>query len=1454
MNELNNLNRAKTLGITLQNREKVLIKIPLKNGCFWEKNYFQNEKIQKVIDDFKEANNEEIPEEYLSDWKHKNKSLKMTDELRTLLVNEIPTLYLSHEEHNRPPIVINEEKIPDIIGKPFSEPFEVFIFHKSDKILKIQKYENDLIERNELNNFGSSSSYCNGNNNLFISGGEKKSLEMIDKFWKIDLEKKEIETIPMAPKQNHSMIYIPGGYVFIVGGNDKKTFYFDEQNNQIWAFSELNKLRTEPALILVSDFLYCFDNINSKENNDKFTFEKIDLSKENPNWEIITPNLDSSILNQKMNQKFFGVVKGEDNDILFLGGNMDGNEDQKMYNYKYNIGQNLIEPSEVPFTEYNFKEKTFLPYKVNVDYILPDFNRHHPEVIFYQKNKKKLNIIRYEPSHEIKLRNARKPLHDYKFNFNMPSISILNNKNINNIKNEEINIEIDKPKLEINSNLLNNIDIDNKYKQSSNFGGAQANLDNEDNKINEKNQNSINDESKKNQDFNLFLNQSELKNENGNEKIENKKFSGNLNKSNYSKKSKDFNLNGDININVLNSGIKTNLPNISNHSIDDKLNNNENLIGNLGGEININGPKNDNFIDISGPKLDINTPKINVNYPNINENEQNININTPNIKINNSNIEINAPKIETNEQIKINPPNIDINNDFNKNININGTSLKIDGPKIDKSNEYYLSGIINGIKGGGKIDIINSNINLKDQNNNNINLNGNIPDINIKGPKIDIKGPKINENINFEDPEINKDINGNIPNVNINGPKLDVPKANLNIKADTKDKGFFMDGIIPGINSKVNIPSAKIDINSPDIKLNGKAPDINVKTSNSKLELKKDFNLIGIIPGKGVNNVNLKGPNPNTKIDLNLISPKLDANLNKNINAESNIKLKGPNLPNISIEGNESNLNFNKPKINADFNSKNKNFNLDGNFPDINIDGEKIDIKKPEIDINKNIPGINIDTAKFEIPSDGIKIKGPELNNKIDLNGSINGTKIEAPKINVEAPKVDINGPNLNANLKGPNADMSGIIPGINVKTPKVDINGPNLNVNLKGPNADMSGIIPGTSFKTSNINLPSGNINLKGPEIKSNINGNIPKLNLANIEGQNIDFNVSGDKINIPESKLNSNFGGSINIKGQNPNINGKIDSQNTDINIPSISFKDSKMSNSNFFLSGIIPSKNDKNKKIIITSNIPEMEISRKGPNINTNEDFNIFKKNNKMSFHANLNDKNYLEYSEDIKGSRRVNYPNLNDEININTKLSRNKLEVSGNKIIEEKNVILQEPFNINNQLFFSNQGQKKPQEVNLVVNNYKIQPENNNEIKVEIPKIEINENNKFEIGGGQLGGEIKLNSKPTTLKEITDNQKEIGINIDIDGGNINKDYNINSLNMNFGQNNDNKISYQIGETKKKGKGLPLVGNKNDNFVSSKVDKAGNFDANNINIDNLQSANVGINGQKIGDRIVY
>mgnify|MGYP002624866185 CR=1 FL=1 len=92
----------------------------------------------------------------------------------------------------------------------------------------------------DLNDYGPSSAYCNGNNRLFISGGEKNNLNYNNKFWKINLDNQGIDFIEMEDKKNHSMIYIPGGYVFIVGGINKKTFCYDEQNNQIWLYGNLN--------------------------------------------------------------------------------------------------------------------------------------------------------------------------------------------------------------------------------------------------------------------------------------------------------------------------------------------------------------------------------------------------------------------------------------------------------------------------------------------------------------------------------------------------------------------------------------------------------------------------------------------------------------------------------------------------------------------------------------------------------------------------------------------------------------------------------------------------------------------------------------------------------------------------------------------------------------------------------------------------------------------------------------------------------------------------------------------------------------------------------------------------------------------------------------------------------------------------------------------------------------
>ena len=458
MINIENINHSKILGVNLKNEEKVLITIPTKNGSLWEREYSKNDKIQNVIDDFKESNGEDFPRKYMNDWESKVEPLKMTDEIGKLLLNDIPS-YIKE----MPQIILEEEKeiIPDIIGKPFSEPFEIFIFNKKNKTLNIQKYEDDDINKFYLNDYDSSSSYCNGNNRLFISGGEKNNPNYRNIFWKINLFNQDIDFIEMEDKKSHSMIYIPGGYVFIVGGMDKKTYCYDEQNNQIWFYGNLNILRNEPALVLISGLIYCFDNINTKDNNNKFTFERIDLNKERPEWELITPNFNYMV--KEINQKFFGIVKSDDNNILFLGGNMDENEDKNKYNYIYNIKSNEIELSDIPFEEYNFKEKTFLPYNKNIDYILPDFNRNHPEIIFYQKNKKKVNIVKYRPESKNK---APININTYsqKFNFIIPkSIPNIGNDNIIN-NNEEIDIKIEKPKIDT-KNLSRNININNDEKK-----------------------------------------------------------------------------------------------------------------------------------------------------------------------------------------------------------------------------------------------------------------------------------------------------------------------------------------------------------------------------------------------------------------------------------------------------------------------------------------------------------------------------------------------------------------------------------------------------------------------------------------------------------------------------------------------------------------------------------------------------------------------------------------------------------------------------------------------------------------------------------------------------------------------------------------------------------------------------------------------------------------------------
>jgi hypothetical protein len=350
-----------------------------------------------------------------------------------ILKNEINERQSEIEENNKLNISY-EEYLPSQIGKLCFDPILLFIYDSKKNSFHVQKYDQLLIDLSKLNQ---TSSCCNGNNKLFISGGIDENNEIVDKLWIFDLVDYNVEEpIQINPKNCHSMIYIPKQYIFLVGGNDESTLYLNIEDSKIENWADLNKKRIEPALIQVNNFLYVFDNVNKNEEINDFvlTFEKTNLLSPKPTWELIRPNLATEILGTKIIPKFFGVAKDSIEDIIFLGGNIldehDNLEDIK--NYKYNIEKNLIEFSEVPFVNIQLREKKFLSFnnKNDIFFVLPDFYKKCPQVVFYIKNKNIIKVIDYMPNSK----NEKKKLNtnlkfdinfendNFKYNFNMPKI------------------------------------------------------------------------------------------------------------------------------------------------------------------------------------------------------------------------------------------------------------------------------------------------------------------------------------------------------------------------------------------------------------------------------------------------------------------------------------------------------------------------------------------------------------------------------------------------------------------------------------------------------------------------------------------------------------------------------------------------------------------------------------------------------------------------------------------------------------------------------------------------------------------------------------------------------------------------------------------------------------------------------------------------------------------------
>ena len=914
--------------------EKILISIPVL-GQVWEKEYSLNDPINQIFIDFKAEKGIDIPDDLCKSLKINKNSLDSTYKIKIFFGNENTT--------------------SNLVGKPFNNPFEVFIFNRNTKLLNIQTFDNRQIQSLGLNHYGPSSAYCNGNNHLYISGGETNKNEINDQFFDINLTNNNIEgPYNISPKKNHSMIFISPDKVFVVGGNDKKVFYFDTKEKQFIDLNDLNIIRTEPALQIIGNILYCFDNVN-KADNEQLSFEKIDINNPYAEWELIYPIINT----EKFPQKFFAVSKdnaGEN--IIFLGGNMDDNIDSKdLKNYRYNIESNSIEETNIPFLDFNYKEKTFLTYNKNVEYLLPDFNRKHPIVTFYVKNKQKFEKINYLPKTEIKDDEnyiQKNKYVDSKYDFNMP---LIQSSNVEIPIKENIKMELKKNLPGINEPSFEKIDLENKkidqeptFKEPEiepNRGDQQIDLEIPNKfgeyskgKITIKNNKNISEEEKNAEEY--PVNNSKFK-FNGNSYISGSFNLMNNGSNNQGAKYEINNFHPSVNIpeNQI-----TGLKNI--HPIIPE----EDSKGNLKGSFNLN------------PEISIgNMPR----QEGINLEDINIKMNEPinvDIKAQGMNPGLNGKDVNLNENISIEnniKPKIDIKKDINvekldtkiPNIEINGDTKDLEGKASLQTSQkfgFLLGGTIPGNKEKDSkkpqefnmYGIISGSKNYKSK----INTDINAPELKGKGININMKTP----NLNMQN-----------PNINIKGNNIDF-KNDLGLKAPTID----------GKSGKL-----KVGGNVPGVDINIQAPNTNGNIDIPKIE----------------------GQNINAEIpEVGIDGKKFDAH-NQGININVGADIQKPEL--------------NVPKIEA----KNAGIEIDGNVPNFNINNQNIDTKLVEgKDLKISGPGINIkgDASKIKQPKFDFGLSGIiPGNNYIDEQNIKGSRRLYGSHMNIDFPETNIKGSRL---------------------------------------------------------------------------------------------------------------------------------------------------------------------------------------------------------------------------------------------------------------------------------------------------------------------------------------------------------------------------------------------------------------------------------------------------------
>ena len=352
-------------------------------------------------------------------------NVKFGDLMEEVFKNDIPEniiMNYTYKGLDIPEEDIKKEYIDsnEIIGSAIldnQELFAIITYERNNN--KITPYYYKRNENEELIKFNLFTAFCNANGCLYFSGGETeqtydpdKTVSKYNDFFYIDLRelnennnKIDIRELPNLNESRtwHSMIYVPKKYIFIVGGsNTKSVELYNMDTKELTKDSDLNDYRSESSLCLVNNtYLYAFYGFVIHQEYNK-SIERCNLLREKREWEYV--DYKNAIENSENNFKisFFGISYFNNNQILLIGG--DDNGDEKHYDYIYKIGENgerdEIKEFNCNLNDSNnvFRDKLFMPIDYNSSVNIPLIVGEEIRVFILDTNTGSITIQNYKNS------------------------------------------------------------------------------------------------------------------------------------------------------------------------------------------------------------------------------------------------------------------------------------------------------------------------------------------------------------------------------------------------------------------------------------------------------------------------------------------------------------------------------------------------------------------------------------------------------------------------------------------------------------------------------------------------------------------------------------------------------------------------------------------------------------------------------------------------------------------------------------------------------------------------------------------------------------------------------------------------------------------------------------------------------------------------------------------------